>query len=218
VVGQAAHKVSGRLPNRLRRQCGTPLSFKPIIHEIIIETTRWRLYEAESIVGSKAESIPQGSNGISRLDRFSRFRATVCKTVCPMLSDRCPVLSVMSVCDVGVLWPNGWMDQDVAWYGGRHRPRPHCVRWAHSSLPPKKGAPQPPPLFYPCLLWPRGWMNQDALGTEVGLGPGDVVLDGDPAPSTEGSTAAPTHFSAHFALARPPISAAAEHLLHSSRS
>jgi len=28
---------------------------------------------------------------------------------CPMLRDRCPVLSV---CDVGVLWPNGWMDQD----------------------------------------------------------------------------------------------------------
>ena len=22
----------------------------------------------------------------------------------------CPVLSVLSVCDVGTLWPNGWMD------------------------------------------------------------------------------------------------------------
>ena len=38
------------------------------------------------------------------------FWATVCKAVCPMLSDRC--LSVLSVCDVGVLRPNGWMDQD----------------------------------------------------------------------------------------------------------
>ena len=27
----------------------------------------------------------------------------------PMLSDRCPVCPV---CDVGILWPNGWMDQD----------------------------------------------------------------------------------------------------------
>ena len=49
------------------------------------------------------------------------FWATVCKTVRPMLSDRC--LSVLSVClsvcpfcdvgDVGVLWPNGWMDQEL---------------------------------------------------------------------------------------------------------
>jgi len=34
------------------------------------------------------------------------------------------------------------------------------------------------------------------LGTEVGLVPGDIVLDGDPAPATERGTAAP-HFSAH---------------------
>jgi len=37
------------------------------------------------------------------------FWATVCKTVHPVLLDRC--LSVCPVCDVGVLWPNGWMDQ-----------------------------------------------------------------------------------------------------------
>ena len=41
------------------------------------------------------------------------FWATACKKVRPMLSDRClSCLSVcLSVCDVGVLWPNGWMDQ-----------------------------------------------------------------------------------------------------------
>jgi len=39
----------------------------------------------------------------------SHFRATVCKTIRPMLSDRCPVCPV---CDVGLLWPNGWTDQD----------------------------------------------------------------------------------------------------------
>jgi len=57
------------------------------------------------------------------------------KTVRPMLSDRClSCLSVcLSVCNVGVLWPNGEMDQD-------------------------------------------------AIGTEVGLGPGHMVLDGDAAP------------------------------------
>ena len=29
------------------------------------------------------------------------------------------------------------------------------------------------------VLWPNGWMDQDALGMMVGLGPGDIVLDGD---------------------------------------
>jgi len=49
------------------------------------------------------------------------------------------VLSV-SVCDVGVLCPNGWMDQDETWHRGK--PRPHCVRWGPSS-PPLKGAQSP---------------------------------------------------------------------------
>jgi len=31
----------------------------------------------------------------------------------------------LSVCDVGVLWSNGWTDQDE---GGRPQPRPQCVR------------------------------------------------------------------------------------------
>jgi len=64
------------------------------------------------------------------------------KTVCPMLSDRC--LSVclyvcLSVCDVGVLWPNGWMHQDETWHAGRPRPWSHCVRWGSSSPSPKRG-------------------------------------------------------------------------------
>jgi len=40
--------------------------------------------------------------------------ATVCKTVRPMLSERC--LYCVSVCYVGILWPNGCMDQDVTRY------------------------------------------------------------------------------------------------------
>jgi len=59
----------------------------------------------------------------------------------------CCVLSVRPVClwrwCIVVLWPNGWMDQDATWYGGRPRPRPHCVRWG----------PNPPPS--PCILWPN---------------------------------------------------------------
>ena len=42
------------------------------------------------------------------------FWVTVCKTVRRLLSDRC--LSVcLSVCNVGILWHNGWMDQYATW-------------------------------------------------------------------------------------------------------
>jgi len=55
------------------------------------------------------------------------------------------------------LWPNGCMDQDASWYGGRPRPRRRCVRWGPSS--PKRAQL---PVFGPCLLWPNGWMDEDA--------------------------------------------------------
>jgi len=35
---------------------------------------------------------------------------------------------VLSVCNVGILWPNGWIDQDETWHGCRPRPQPHCLR------------------------------------------------------------------------------------------
>jgi len=66
-----------------------------------------------------------------------------------MLSNRCPlcpILSCPSVCDVCVLWPNCWMDQD---------------------------------------------------GREVELGPGHIVLDGDPAPLPRKGHSSSTPFSAH---------------------
>jgi len=31
-------------------------------------------------------------------------------------------LSVLSVCNVGILWPNGYTDQDETWNAGRPRP------------------------------------------------------------------------------------------------
>jgi len=59
-----------------------------------------------------------------------------------------------------VLWPNGWMDQDATWYGGKPWPRRRCVRWGRSSR--LKGAQ--PPVFGSCLclLWPNGRMDEDA--------------------------------------------------------
>jgi len=59
-----------------------------------------------------------------------------------------------------LLWPNGWMDQDGTWHGGRPWSCPHCARWRHSCPPPKRG--QSPPIFGPSLLWPNGCMDQDA--------------------------------------------------------
>ena len=41
-------------------------------------------------------------------------------TIRPMLRYRWPV------CNVGVLWPNGWMDQDATWCASRHRTRRRC--------------------------------------------------------------------------------------------
>jgi len=44
-------------------------------------------------------------------------------------------LCYLSVCDVSVLWPNGWLNQDATWYGDRHQSRrlqqspPHF--WVH---------------------------------------------------------------------------------------
>ena len=58
-----------------------------------------------------------------------------------------------------LLWPNGCMDQDATWYGGRPWPRPHCARLGPSSPPQNRG--HSPPVFGPCL-WPNGWMDVDA--------------------------------------------------------
>jgi len=75
--------------------------------------------------------------------------ATVCKTVRSTLSDRRPVY--LSVCNVGVLWPNSWMDQDETWDEGRPRPQPHYV-WGPSSPHKKWGYNPHVPIFSPCLL------------------------------------------------------------------
>jgi len=73
------------------------------------------------------------------------------------------VLSVcLCVCNVGVLWPNGWTDQDATWYGDRPRARPHCVRWGPSSRTETGTAAL---LFGPRLLWPNGRPCQQLLSS-----------------------------------------------------
>jgi len=115
--------------------------------------------------------------------------------VCPILLV-CPVCPAPSVSDVGVLWPNGWMDQDETWHGGRPRPRPHCVRWRPSSPPQKKGGTVPQFSAHVRCGQMAGWIKMP-LGTEVGLCPGDFVLDRDSAPSPPPKKVHSPPFSAH---------------------
>ena len=103
------------------------------------------------------------------------FWATVCKTVRPILSDRC--LPVLSICDVDVLWPNGWMDQDKLGLEVELSPG-HTV--LDGDPAPQKGH-SPQFSAHVCCGQTTGWIKMP-LGTEVGLGPSDIVLDGDPAP------------------------------------
>ena len=76
-----------------------------------------------------------------------------------------------------LLWPNGWMDQDGTWHGDRPLHGPHWARWGPPSYPRQKRgqSPQFSAHFYcgqtaGCIKMP--------LGMEVGLSPGDVMLDG----------------------------------------
>jgi len=65
-----------------------------------------------------------------------------------------------------VLQSNGSMDQGA----------PHYIIWGPTS---PKGAQ--PPTFGPCCGQTAGWIKMP-LGRKVDLGPGDIVLHGDPAP------------------------------------
>ena len=114
--------------------------------------------------------------------------ATVCKTV-PLCYQTVVCLSCLSVCDVCALWPNGWTDQDGTWHADRFRPWPHCVRWEPSSPPPKEHSPQF--SAHICCGQIAAWIKM-SHGMELGLGPGDFVLDGDPVALSPIKGAAPS--------------------------
>jgi len=108
-----------------------------------------------------------------------------------------------------LLWPNGWMDQDATWYGGRSRSRRHCVRWG-TQLPLKRGT-APSPLSAHVYCGQMAIWIKMPLGTKVGLGPGDIVLNRDPATPKEMGHS-PQFLAMSIVAKRSPISAAAEHL------
>ena len=89
-----------------------------------------------------------------------------------------------------LLWPNGWMDQDATWYGGRPWSRLHCARLGLSS-PFQKGDGAPAQFSAHFYCGQTAWCINIymPLGMEVGLSPGEFVLDGDPAALPKKGTA-----------------------------
>jgi len=76
-----------------------------------------------------------------------------------MLSDSCPsvCLVCLSVGDVDVLWPNGWMDQGETWLQVGLGPGHVVLDGDPAPLLQRERAPN----FWPYLLWPNCWMDQD---------------------------------------------------------
>jgi len=62
---------------------------------------------------------------------------------------------------------------------------------------PKKVGARPQFSAYAYCGQTAAWIKMP-LGTEVGLGSDDIVLDGDPAPTPHKGGRAPPQFSAHF--------------------
>jgi len=85
-----------------------------------------------------------------------------------------PPMGHTPLCGSYLLWPNGSMDQDASWYGGKPRPRPHCARSGPNSPSSKRG--HSPQLCGPYLLCPNGWMDQDATRYDCRPRPGNIVL------------------------------------------
>jgi len=113
---------------------------------------------------------------------MQHFWATVCKTVRPMLSDRCPVCLVLSVTLVYCGQTVGQIKMTLSTQLGLGPG--HIVLHGDPDPPPRKRhSPQFPASFYcgetaGCIKMP--------LGMEVGLSPGDFVKQGGRAPKKFG--------------------------------
>jgi len=89
------------------------------------------------------------------IKRFTLCYETVVSPVCP----------VLSVYNVGVLWPNGWMDQDETWHEGIGLGPGHIVLDGDPAPPPPKGH-SPKFLAHICCSQMAGWIKMP-LGMEV---------------------------------------------------
>ena len=115
-----------------------------LMHYSVLQWRHWRTF-----------ADPENANPLLGHDSVKESTSTFYIT--QFSGDRSPVC--LSVCNVGVLWPNGWMDQDATWYGRKPWPRPHCVRLEHSC--PERGTAALQ-TFRPCLLAKRSSISATA--------------------------------------------------------
>ena len=108
----------------------------------------------------------------------NNFWATVCKTVRPMLSVRCPVLSCLSVTFVHCGQTVGRIKTKLGVQVGLGPG--HIVLDGDPSPPPPKWH-NPPFSAHICCGQMAAWIKT-SLGMELGLGQSNFVLDGDHAP------------------------------------
>jgi len=120
--------------------------------------------------------------------------------------DRDPVHPIFGPCQ---LRPNGWMDQDATWYGGRPWSRPHYVRWGPKLT--QKGHSQQF-LAHVCCDETAGWIKIPP-GRKVGLGSRHILLNGEPTSPFKRGTA-PNFRPTPLVPKWSPISATTEHLMH----
>ena len=73
-----------------------------------------------------------------------------------------------------LLWPNGCMHQNAAWYGARPRPRRLCVIWGPCSPLPKRGRSTPPQFSAHFHCGQTAGCIKMPLGMDVGLSPGTL--------------------------------------------
>jgi len=106
-----------------------------------------------------------------------RFALCYQTVVCPSVLS----FPVCPVCNVGVLWPNGWIDQDETWH--TVRPAQATLWQMRTQLPPKERGHSPQFSAYGCCGQTSGWIKMP-LRTKVGLGPRNIVLDADCRPSS----------------------------------
>ena len=141
--------------------------------------------------------------------------------VCHLLSDRCPVLScpqcpVLSVLTVTLVY----CGQTVAWIkmklGMEVGLGPGQIvldhRWRPSSPPLEKKRHSPLQFLAHVRCGQTDGCIKMPLGTKVGLSPGHIVLDGDPAPPARKGAQPPNFRSMSIVAKRLPISSTAEHL------
>jgi len=79
-----------------------------------------------------------------------------CKTVCPMLLDHCPVLSVCL--SVTLVYCGQTVGRIKMKLGTQVGLAPGHIVLDGDPAPPIGAQP---PIFGPCLLWPNGWMHHD---------------------------------------------------------